>query len=292
MTEATVDYAPHARGVFTPLERMYVERGSKADFVALHHLHYKSEARPIAPHFYRLMLAGENGAEAQLIGVMVLAIPRPLLKERHKAFPKLKPVSQSRLTNTLHYQMINQHFRVVSRLVIDTMYRGVGVSYRFQNLASRMSGFRLLEIQSAMSKYNLFAQKAGFRFVKPMRSNTYDKGVRFFRETFESHPADTEALLAEIEALPPPLREHRVKELKTFYYGNSSIEKTGAMRDTGAGRVAAMSTREVLKQAQQLVLGSPLYGVYQNPDHGRVDIPARLALLDFDRQKTSERLKT
>ncbi len=51
-----------------------------------------------------------------------------------------------------------------------------------------------------MSKYNLFAERAGFRFVKPMRSNKYEAGIAFFHEVFDSHPANTAALIAEISA--------------------------------------------------------------------------------------------
>ncbi len=281
---AEVVYSPDATPAFGLLAEMWVEPGTKADWDALHHLHYKSEGKPVGARYYRLVLRG------QTIGVTALTLPRPLLKERHVLFPKLKPGNDSRAANTARYQMINAQIRVVGRIVLDTMYRGVGASYRFQNLVARMSGYRIVEIQSAMSKYNLFAQKAGFRFVKPMRSNKYDAGLKFFRETFEAHPADTQGLLDELERLKPAVRERRIAAVRKFYYANSALEKTGSSRDTGKARVETLSVPELIRQLQQLILGSPLYGAYLNPDHGRCDIPDRLPLLAFDAQPTTGRL--
>lgn len=284
MSKVDVSYNSGARPEFTLLRDMWVEPGTKADWDALHHLHYKSEGKPVGARYWRLELCGET------IGVTALTLPRPLLKERHKAFPKLKPGNDTRLTNTARYSWINNNIRVVGRIVLDTMYRGVGASYRFQNLVARMSGWRIIEIQSAMSKYNLFAQRAGFHFVPPMRSNKYDRGLRFFRETFITHPADTEGLLIEIAAMPEAVRDVTIAAVRHFYYAHSALEKTGSARDTGKDRVANMPIDTLIRQLQQLVLGSPLYGVYSNPDHGRLNFPTRMPLLAFDNQPTDKQL--
>lgn len=284
--EYTTDvlHDPDAKPRFELLQHMTVSRGSKEDWDHLHHLHYKSEGRPAGANYYKLTLNGET------IGVTVLTLPRPLLKERHKALPRFKPGRDTKSSNTLRYKLINSQIRVIGRIVLDTMYRGVGASYRFQNLVSRMSGFEIVEIQSAMSKYNLFAQRAGFQFVKPMRSNKYEAGIKFFASTFKSHPADTQALLFEIDSLREPFKSARIAEMRRFYYAHSALEKTGSSRDTGKDRVANMPVEELVRQLQQLILASPLYGVYRNPDYQRTDIPDTLPLLAFDAQPTTERL--
>lgn len=51
-----------------------------------------------------------------------------------------------------------------------------------------------------------------------------------------------------------------------------------------------MDTREVIKAIQQIILASPMYGVYRNPDVGR-QLPAQLPLTQFDKQKPTEPLK-
>lgn len=284
LNPTSVDYDPNATPMFSMLRDMVVEQGSKEDWDALHHLHYKTEGKPVGAKYWRLALDG------QTIGVTAVTLPRPLLKERHKLFPNLKPGNDSKASNTARYKWINANVRVIGRIVLDTMYRGVGASYRFQNIVSRLSGIRVMEIQSAMSKYNLFAQKAGFKFVKPMRSNKYEVGIRFFKETFESHPADTEALLKEIYSMDDVARERVIAETRKFYYANSALEKTGSARDTGYDRVQNLPLDELIRQLQQLVLGSPLYGVYLNPDFGRKNMPAALPLLSFDKQPTDKRL--
>lgn len=284
MTDTEISYDPAARGKFELLDRMYVERGDKSDWELLHHLHYKSDGDIKGARFYRLGLEGET------IGVAALTLTRPLIKERHAAFPKLKPRSDdNRFSNTHRYNWVNENIRIIARLVLDTMFRGVGASYRFQNIVSRMSGFRIIEIQSSMSKYNLFAQKAGFTFVRPMRSNKYDVGMRFFKSTFASHPADTAGLIEEIMAIPEPQREKFLEKVRLFYFRNSARERTGTASKLGMSRVNDYEPKELVRHLQQLVLATPLYGFYMNPDFGR-DMPERIPLSAFDRQPSDKPL--
>jgi ABC-type ATPase with predicted acetyltransferase domain len=278
-----IELTPDARPYFDPLAEMYVERGTKKDWDLLHHLHYKSDHDPIGARYYRLVLHDET------IGVACITQPRPLLKERHQVWKELRPGNDTKASNKFRYKWVNNNIVIIGRIVLDTLYRGVGASYRFQNIVARMSGMRIVEIQSSMSKYNPFAQKAGFEFVKPMRSNKFDVGMKFFRANFDTHPADLDGLLKEIESLPAAAQKPTIDKIKHFYYAHSANEKTGDARDIGKERVARMPTALVLKQLQQLVLSSPLSGVYINPDYGR-ELPARIPLTAFDNQKTTEPL--
>ncbi|CAO3459734.1 hypothetical protein [Azospirillum argentinense] len=279
-----IERADAACARFSLLERMFVERGTKRDWELLHELHYKAENLPSGPRFWRLDLEGET------VGVLVTATPKGLLKERHLAFPHLKPDGQdTRLTNTHRYKWINANMRVISRFVVDTMYRGVGAGYRFMNLVSRIEGAPIMEIQSSMSKFNLFGQKAGFRFVRPLNANKYVQGLTFLRSTFAAHPADLEAILAELAGLDAARREAVLEEVRAFYYRHSALEKTGSNRGNGQTRVAAMDARTLVKSLQQLVLASPMYGVWKNPDAGRPP-PERLPLIAFDAQEPTRPL--
>lgn len=274
----TVRRAERPQGHFALLDEMYVERGTKADWDLLHELHYKATGTAAGARYWRCVLNGET------IGVVVTSSPKGLLKERHKAFPHLKPGgSETKLTNTYRYQWINANMRVIARVVVDTMYRGTGVSYRLINLVSRMEGNTFMEIQSSMSKYNLFAQRAGFRFVKPSPSNKYEVGLGFFRLTFETNPADLVGLLEEIEAMSPAVRTRVIRDTRDFYFRHSALEKTGNNRKHGTSRVDEMAVPELIKNLQQMVLASPMYGIFKNPDKGR-DMPERLPLSAFDQQ--------
>jgi hypothetical protein len=282
--ETIIARDPAPRQVFSLLEEMVVERGTKDDWELLHDLHYKSENLPMGPRFWRLRLRGET------IGVLVTGSPKGLLKERHIVFPKLKPgKGETNLTNTHRYNWVNAHLRCVSRFVIDTMYRGIGAGYRMMNLVSRLERMPFMEIQSSMSKFNFFGQKAGFRFVRPINSNKFDAGMRWFRMNFEASPQDFEEIVAEIESKPEAERALTLQRCKTWYYANSPLEKTGNNREHGAARVAAMDVRQTIKAIQQVVLASPMYGVWKNPDHGH-ELPATLPLLAFDRQGQTEPL--
>lgn len=272
------------RPVFSLLQDMYVEKGAKSDWDLLHDLHYKAENLPIGPRFWKLSLYGET------IGVLVTANPKGLLKERHLAFPKLKPTGDdTKLINTQRYNYINGNFRVISRFVVDTMYRGIGCGYRMMNLVSRMEGNTFMEIQSSMSKFNHFGQRAGFSFVKPMNSAKFEAGLKFFRSHFTANPADYEAIIQDLESRPEAEREQLLQACKDFYYRHSALEKTGNNRDKGQGRVDAMTARTVIRALQQVTLASPMYGVWKNPDKGQ-PMPARLPLTAFDWQGPNEPL--
>jgi ABC-type ATPase with predicted acetyltransferase domain len=275
ITHVERENAPAAR--FSLLERMIVERGDASDWNLLHDLHYKAENLPIGPRFWKLTLDGET------IGVLVTANPKGLLKERHLAFPNIKPGSDNKHINTQRYVWINQNIRVISRFVVDTMYRGIGAGYRTMNLVSRMEGNTFMEIQSSMSKFNIFGQKAGFRFVRPMNSNKFDQGLKFFRSHFEASPQDYEAIISELEAHDPASREKLLQACKDFYYRHSALEKTGGNRDRGQGRVDDMDARKVIKSLQQVILASPMYGVWKNPEPKKI-FPDRLPLEAFDWQ--------
>jgi uncharacterized protein len=276
--DVLVERCDAPRPCFPLLSSMFIERGSIDDWKALHELHYKAESLPMGARFWRLDLEGET------IGVLVTAVPKLMLKERHLVFPQWKPGRDSKLVNTIRAKQINANLRVISRFVVDTMYRGIGCGYRMMNLASRMEGLPFMEIQSSMSKFNFFGERAGFRFVRPLNANKFEVGLKFFRSHFESSPQDFEAIVIELERHPPAARARLLAECKDFYYKHSALEKTGSNRgDKGVARVEAMTARETIKAIQQICLASPMYGVWKNPDHGR-SLPARIPLTAFDLQ--------
>ena len=272
-------------GRFSMKDDMRVERGSKRDWDELHALHYKAESLPAGPHFWRCVTG-----DGELVGVIVLSSVSLLLGPRHEVFPKLKPGNDTHFTNVARGKWLNANLLRAARIVTDTMYRGVGVSYRMVNLAMRMEGKRFIEIQSSMSKFNPFDVKAGFRQAKLKQAAAYEKGLKFFRSYLESHPADHAEVMTEIEAMPESVRAGFEKDMREFYYKNSSKEKCGKSASEGMTRVNAMSTSHVLKELQQLVFATPVYGIWKNPDFG-VKIPDSLPLSAFDLQRPDEPLR-
>ncbi len=270
---------------FSLLDDMWVERGTKADWDALHALHYKAETLPAGPRFWRCVTGS-----GELVGVCVLSSVSLLLAPRHELFPNLKPTgNETHFTNVQRGKWLNANFRRAARIVTDTLYRGVGVSYRMVNLAMRMEGIRFVEIQSSMSKFNPFDTKAGFVHAKLKPSAAYELGLRFFRSYFESHPADHEAILRELHAMPPKTQARVVQEMRVVYYRHSAKEKTGKRMNAGTSFVDRMPVAQLLRELQQLVFATPVYGIWENPDLGRT-LPDRLPLTAFDRQAPTEPL--
>lgn len=275
-----------AKHTMSLLSQIYVERGTKEDWDLLHELHYKAENLGIGPKIYRCILDG------QVIGVGVMTVPKMLLSGRNEAMKHMRPNQDgrdSKLMNRHRALWLNAHSCTNSRLVLDTMYRGAGIAYRMQNLMMRMTSCRYVEFQSSMSKFNPFAAKAGMRFTKPRRSANYVKGLAFFKRWFESMPMDYVGIKLELDAMHPAVYAKCVAEMRKFYYTCSSMEKSGDNRANGTSRVDAMEVTYLLKSLQQLVLASPLYGIYQNPDFGVV-MPLRLPITAFDAQAIDEKL--
>lgn len=273
------------RHMLSLLPDIYVERGDINDWNLLHELHYKAESLGIGPKIFRCVLHG------QTIGVGVMTVPKMLLSGRNEVFRHLKPNTggmDSRLINRHRAYWINDHACTNSRLVLDTMYRGAGIAYRMQNIMMRMTGCQVIEFQSSMSKFNPFAAKAGMRFTKPKRSANYEKGVAFFRRWFDSNPSDYTGIMLEIAKMPAAVRAKCEREMRDFYYACSALEKTGNARFRGEDRRETMEVGYLLKSLQQLVLASPLYGVYINPDaspeKGKSVLPARVPIIAFDNQ--------
>lgn len=286
MTEPMqIEYDRNPTPRFSDMDRMYVERGSIKDWNHLHDLHYKAESLPAGPHFWRCVTD-----DGRVVGICVTSAVSLLLAPRHVLMPKLKPGNDTKVTNQWRAKWLNNNMRRAARIVTDTLYRGVGVSYRMVNLACRMDGFRYVEIQSSMSKFNPFDQKAGFRHAPLQRAAAYEPGVRFFRQYFECNPADFQALLSELESMPKPVRDMVDKEMRAFYYKHSSKEKTGKRLNTGTGKVDSMPIRQLIKELQQIVFASPVYGIYENPDFGR-ELPARIPLSAYDLQAPDEPLR-
>lgn len=286
IAETSISYAPENVPRLPMMQDMYVERGSYDDWenTGLRALHYKADSLPVGAAYWRLRHNDET------IGICVMGMSRPLLKERHALFPKITPGVDTQVSNIHRYKIINDDFRVVGRFVIDTMYRSGGIAYRFLNLASRMHGYQFIEIQSSMSKFSRFTQRAGFKMIKPIKSPRYDKGLRFMRLWFKAHPSDVEECMEEYNAMPKAAQKAAYNAVRDFYTGNSSLEKTGSRRFYSENAMDGWDMRRFLVKLNGLCFASPMYGVYFNPDAGRIDIPDRLPLLQFDKQKTDEPL--
>lgn len=277
-----------AKHALSLLPEIYVERGTKEDWDLLHELHYKAENLGIGPRIFRCVLRG------QTIGVGVMTVPKMLLSGRNELFTHLRPNvggRDTKIINKYRAEWINAHACTNSRLVLDTMYRGAGIAYRMQNLMMRMTGCKLVEFQSSMSKFNPFAAKAGIRFTRPKRSGNYERGLAWFRRWFESIPTDFVGIMVEVNSMSAGVREKCVGEMRKFYYDFSSMEKSGDNRMNGTKRVDALPVEKLLKNLQQLVFASPLYGVYANPDYDdaadrAIELPERLPILAFDNQPT------
>jgi hypothetical protein len=280
------------------LQHCYVEKGSLEDWKILHELHYKSSNLGIGPRYMRLVL-DIPGEPLEVIGVMVFTVPKPLDSGRNEVFPHLRPNFKGRDTRLINQQRmmwLNKNLILSSRTVLDTMYRGAGLAYRFKNIGYRMMGFRYVESRSSMSRFNPFSIKAGMRFVPPKPASALMDGLKFFQRNFKAPGYDFVAIMEELRDMAPVVRERALAEMRAFYYKKSSMEKSGDNRLNGTSRVESMEISYLLKQIQQLVFGSTVYAVWVNPDYDATKqqmrpLPPRIPVLAFELQKVNEPLR-
>lgn len=284
------------------LEDIFVEKGTLADWKQLQELHYKSSNLGIGPKYMRCAI--DDGSErGQTIGCMVFTIPKPLDSGRNKVFPNMRPNTNgrdTRLVNRMRMIWMNKNIILNSRTVIDTMYRGAGIAYRFKNIGYRMMGYRYIESRSSMSRYNPFSIKAGMKFVEPKHASGLEDGLRFFSRVFQSPPYDYSAILNELREMSEYRRESILTEIREWYYKHSSMEKSGENRLNGTSRIDGMDTPYLLKQTMQLIFGATIYAVWTNPDYvldaagkpvGMRELPKRVPLLAFENQGVDEPLR-
>lgn len=282
--DTTIDY----RNVLANcalIDDMILDRGTVDDWKALSDLHYKSVSLPAASRFWKVTIN-----EDELVGVIVTNAVGLLLSPRHELFPKLKPSYESTFTNSARARYLNKYFRRGSRVVVDTLFRGVGVSYRFLNLVMRIESMRYMEFQSSMSKYNPFDVKAGLKQVNLQKPAAYDQGIKWFRGYFDSHPVDAPAIMKEWRAMPPEQGKAVRLAMEKFYYKNSAREKTGKNYFLGTSRVEAMEDAAMLHELQGLVFSTPVYSIYSNPDWGK-ELPECLPLRAYDWQPTDKPIR-
>jgi hypothetical protein len=280
------------------LRHCYVERGTLDDWKVLHELHYKSSNLGIGPRYMRCVL-DDCTAPAQVIGVMVFTVPKPLDSGRNEVFPHLKP-NQGGVDNTFinkqRMMWLNRNLILSSRTVLDTMYRGAGLAYRFKGIGYRMMGYRYIESRSSMSRFNPFSIKAGMRFVNLKPAAAQQDGLRFFQRNFMTPGYDYVGLKEELAAMQDHVRERVLQEMRDWYYRHSSMEKSGDNRLNGMDRINKMELGYLLKQVQQLVFGSTAYAVWKNPDYDEKaqkmrELPKRIPALAFDLQGVHEPLR-
>lgn len=277
------------------LKNIFVEWGSKADWDALSELHYKGHSLAAGSRYIRCVLR-EPGVPDQLVGIMVFANPQPLSRGRNEVFPHLRPNAKGRdntLINRTRMSWINKNITWNNRTVLDTMYRGAGLAYRFKNIAYRMYcaeyGRLFVESVSSMGRFNPFSSRTGMKFVRPKPTAGLEPGLKFFTAYFKADPTDIVSIRNELAAKPEAERIYFEERLRQFYFRWSSMEKSGDKRNNGMSRINTLSIDHILKEIMQLVFGATIYWVWQAVDKPGT-LPRCMPVTAFDEQGPNEPL--
>lgn len=158
--------------------RFPICRGTSADYLQLAQHHYKAgrpgtvtsvlvmhdtEATDIVARF-RCRREPTPPRESQPIGVLVRSYARLSCQLRDLAtagrYTRLEPRARAR--------MLNHEVRVISRVVIDPRYRGLGLAVQLVKRALAQPETTYTEALAAMGRVNPFFEKAGMtRYAAP-----------------------------------------------------------------------------------------------------------------------------
>ena len=252
---------------------LVVERGSRADYEGLSGYHYRDEKIGPYSNIFVLRrveedrskktgdrrrekcercesLKGAKGA-GEVVGVIVYSMPAGGVELRREA---LGGYFDGLGNRAAVMKFINERVRVISRVIIEPRYRGLGLAARLVRETMGQVGVEIVEALAVMGQVNPFFEKAGMRaFYGPERTE-----AKVMREALswagieESEWIDPGCVCEKINRLDAGVKLWLVGEMGKFLgaYGRKGREKTVAgceLRVAGLKEVPKCGCAEVRK---------------------------------------------
>lgn len=144
-----------------------IETGTRSDYDALAHYHYRAGPPATAEAILRAAKATGRG---ETVGVLIVS--RPTLNARWRE--ALWPGAFSDPALGARAQRLNQQLRTISRVIVDPRSRGLGIATRLVRAYLQAPLTQQTEAVAAMSTFCGFFQAAGMRGVElaPSRRDT------------------------------------------------------------------------------------------------------------------------
>jgi GNAT superfamily N-acetyltransferase len=199
------------------MDRLIIDRASKAAYEQLAQWHYRSEK--LGP--YTAIFGARDPRSNAWAAVIVYAMPQIGSAVRAKAMAAIsrsesRPVILESIAERIKW--LNANVRCISRVVVDPRYRGMGLAVRLVRETLPLAGVHVVEALAAMGNINPFFEKAGMtRFgtsVSPA-SVRLEKALRLVGIP-ESILIDPRAVHERIDCLPGELKLFIEAEMQLF----------------------------------------------------------------------------
>jgi len=143
------------------VDRVRLERGTRADWdvLAPFHYHSRSTSGAIIVWSYVIDEVLRLGPRRRVAGVIVYQCPSLNNRARNQA-TRGRYVTRPR---TIGIARLNREVMTIGRVVIDPQYRGLGLAYRLVRETMPLMNKPLVESLARMGRVNPFFEKAGLQ---------------------------------------------------------------------------------------------------------------------------------
>ncbi len=253
-------------------DRFIIGVGTFDDYAQLAHHHYKAGPPGTATRVFtvhdpadqcvvsRFRLAGvathsQAQAHPTLIGVLVVSYPSLACQLRDVATHK----RYINLSTQARAAMLNREVRVISRVIVDPRYRGLGLAVRLVRHALAQSETVYTEAIAAMGRINPFFARAGMTtYRRPMRAEQVR--LRTVLEELDIPPttvAKAGLFRARMNSLSPPNLDWLRFEIRHF--AGVSLRLTAHKRDR-------LTFEECVRITQSRLFNQPTYYLFRRKD--------------------------
>ena len=232
------------------IEGLRLDEGTKADWAALAPLHYRSHTLGGLDRLWALR-SGDD-----LVAVAAYCYPPANLAARNRALALLV----ARLPVRGRMRFWNANLRIISRVVVDPNWRGLGLAARLVRETLPRAGVAYVEAQAAMGRVHPFFERAGMtrydtappKEAVRLREALATAGIR--RRDLRSGAA----LLAAVEAVgDPAVRRWLDEELRRWmrsYLGAKTPKTVRTTPEATCGYVA------------RFLYSCPVYFLWADPE--------------------------
>lgn len=233
-------------------KKLEIVPGKLSDYRQLAAYHYRDGRLAAVKRVFLLKPNRPLGtASGRAVGVIVYAMPNPRVELRNLATGGIF----SGLDRQTELSLINRNIRLISRIIIEPRFRGIGLASRLVRETMPMMRVPIVEALGVMPLVNPFLEKAGMQAFEPRVAAHHVELLEAFSAVGieEQHLIDPQTVQREFDALSLPAADFVEAHIQRFLksHGNRRTMPPGVDR-----------TRYVLGKLTH----RPAYYIWFNPD--------------------------
>jgi len=235
--------------------------GAMADYQALARFHYRMER--LGPVSGVWVLRDEHPRRRRFcpaVGVIVYTYPVPNVSVRNIATGGFFTAPR---TNTERLNLLNEHLRCISRVIIEPRWRGLGLAGELVRRTLPMAGVAMVESMAIMGRWTRFFENAGMIcYCPPQNASCERLAAALEMVGMQRHLwADSELCRKRIDALDHRSREFVREQIRIFSRarGISESEQQAGGLERVLGGLSERWNYYIWQNPQKTVAGLEIY---------------------------------